>query len=201
MFLTDVSGVVSPSSPLLIGQGALDTSGNVRVSSCVFPLAGSAFRFFARVKSPEGVVQGGYATSATALSLSVLEYALPSQITQTTLVSTAMEVGTAVTAQTLTLRGPNTANLDAANIAVYLNTSSAIVSNCTVTGYATGTGVVTFIATPTVSGMNTLYVRCGSRRRPPGALRCVGFSWNFLVFLGCLLSFVKIPPNRRFWKD
>jgi hypothetical protein len=57
MYVTDVSGVVSATSPLLIGQGTLDTSGNVRVSSCVFPMAGNAFTVYARITSPEGVVQ------------------------------------------------------------------------------------------------------------------------------------------------
>ena len=57
------------------------------------------------------------------------------------------------------MNGPNTANLVAANIAVYLNTTNTLLSNCSVTNYTPVSGTVTFTATPTVSGMNTLYVK------------------------------------------
>jgi hypothetical protein len=70
-----------------------------------------------------------------------------------------MKVGTALAAQTLTLSGSGIGTLVAANIAVFLNTSSTQVSNCTVGGYDQVTGVVTFTVTPSVSGMNTLYVK------------------------------------------
>jgi hypothetical protein len=40
-----------------------------------------------------------------------------------------------------------------------LSTTSAFVANCTVTAYNQTSGLVTFSATPTVQGMNTLYVR------------------------------------------
>jgi hypothetical protein len=210
MFLTDVSGVVSSSSPLLIGQGTLDTSGNVRMSTCVFHLAGSAFQFFAKVTSPEGVVQGGFVTSAAALQIIVSDYPLPSSITQTTLTSTSLAVGTMQTAQTLTLSGANTANLSASNIAVYLNTSSTPVSNCTVKGYVAATGVVTFSATPTVSGMNTLYVivTAGSGRATEyitynGTLTVVegpvNWTWNFASTTGTLDWSVKFGYSGSSW--
>jgi hypothetical protein len=137
-------------SPLLLPSGQI----NYKISPLAFPSVGTT-----------GSLTLGFAGLSQTYALSnvftpsTVTYPLPSIITQTTLLSTALNVGKAVSAQTLTLSGSNTANLAVANIAVYLNTSSEIVSNCTVTGYAAGTGVVTFTATPTVSGMNTLYVR------------------------------------------
>jgi hypothetical protein len=137
-------------SPLLLQSGQI----HYKISPLAFPTVGTS-----------GSVTLGFAglnktyALSNVLAPSTVTYPLPSSITQTTLLSAAMAVGTAVTAQTLTLSGSNTANLAVEHIAVYLNTSSAIVSNCTVTGYAAGTGVVTFNATPTVSGMNVLYVR------------------------------------------
>jgi hypothetical protein len=46
-----------------------------------------------------------------------------------------------------------------ANIAVFMNTSGTQVSNGTVTHYNNTSGVVTFTVTPTVTGLNALYVK------------------------------------------
>jgi hypothetical protein len=81
----------------------------------------------------------------------VVSYALPSTIADATI--GALVVGTAATAQTVRLSGSSTGSLAKANIAVSVGGPN----NCTVTAYDSVTGVATFTATPTVSGMCTLY--------------------------------------------
>ncbi len=66
-------------------------------------------------------------------------------------------VNTSATGQTVTLTGTKP-GISMSNIAVFLNTSSTQVTNCTVTSYDTASGLVTFTATPSVTGINTLYV-------------------------------------------
>jgi hypothetical protein len=137
-------------SPLLTQSGQI----NYKISPLAFPSVGTS-----------GSLTLGFAglTRTYALSNvftpSTVAYPLPTSITQTTLTSHALLVSTTSTAHTLTLSGANTANLSASNIAVYLNTSNTPVSNCTVAGYVAATGIVTFSVTPTVSGINTMYVR------------------------------------------
>ena len=118
-----------------------------------------AFTFTPSATAATGTLQMTFATIARSLSAS-----LPAVlgVTQTSLESASMNVGTALAAQTLTLSGSGTGTLVAANIAVFLNNSSTQVNNCTVSAYDQGTGVVTFTVTPSVSGMNTLYVKVTS---------------------------------------
>jgi hypothetical protein len=71
VYLTDASGVLS--APTLVGQGTLDTSGNLRAPSCVFPMIGSAFTLYVRAVSPEGAVQGSFAASAGTMPIAVVE--------------------------------------------------------------------------------------------------------------------------------
>ena len=83
----------------------------------------------------------------------------PLRITQTSMESARMVVGTALPTQTATLSGTGISALVAADLAVYLNTSSTQVSNCVVGIYVAETGVVSFTPTPSVSGLNTMYVK------------------------------------------
>ena len=72
MYLVDVAGGTSTtSSPVFIGQGTLDTLGNATIPSCVFPVPGGAFTFYAKATNPEGAEQGGYAASTSPLSILV----------------------------------------------------------------------------------------------------------------------------------
>jgi hypothetical protein len=87
-------------------------------------------------------------------------FGLPSlvQVTQSTVDGTT-NVGVAST-QTATLGGAVAASkLTKTDLVVYLNTTSASVSNCTVSSYVPETGLVTFTATPSVVGWNILYVK------------------------------------------
>ena len=142
-------------SPILVCTSAVLSSSGIATASCTFTTAGTYYLYI-KLIDPDGTIKNSYLESST--TTTVIAYSLPTSITQTSIETTQLLVGTTSTAQTLILAGPNIANILAANILVFLNTSSQEISNCTVTGYQT-TGIVTFTASPTVLGMNYLYVK------------------------------------------
>ena len=150
---TDTAIATSTAYSVSASSGTVVASGSGTAAS---DTAQVAFTFAPAATTATGTLQMTFASITKSLSA---ELPAPLIVTQTSLEWASMSVGTALEAQTLTLSGAGTSALVAANIAVYLNTSSTQVSNCTVGGYAPGTGVVTFTPTPSVSGMNTLYVR------------------------------------------
>ena len=144
----------SDTSPTAISaSSALNNAGSATVT-CTFPTAGTIYLF---VKATDGNSLQQPLFVPTSSPVTVTSYSLPTSIASSSL--TSLVVNTSISSQTLVLNGPNTANLVAANIAVYLNTTNTLLSNCSVTNYTPVSGTVTFTATPTVSGMNTLYVK------------------------------------------
>ena len=143
-------------SPVLVCTSAVLSSSGIATASCTFSTAG-AYYLYIKLIDPDGTIKNSYLESST--TTTVIAYSLPTSITQTSIETTQLLVGTTSTAQTLTLAGPNTLNILAANILVFLNTTNQEISNCTVTGYQSSTGIVTFTASPTVLGMNYLYVK------------------------------------------
>jgi hypothetical protein len=143
-------------SPILVCTSAVLSSSGIATASCTFTTAGTYY-IYIKLIDPDGTIKNSYLESST--TTTVIAYSLPNSITQSSIETTELLVGAISTAQTLTLAGPNTLNILAANILVFLNTTSQEVSNCTVTGYQSSTGIVTFTASPTVLGMNYLYVK------------------------------------------
>ena len=149
-----ITGIVGGGTPI-IGSGTFDSG---VLTATMKPILSGQVYFYVKPTAP-----GGGFTSSSYLvvgPVTVTPYSLPTSISAASI--SALSVSTAASGQTLTLSGPNIANLVATNVVVYLNTSSTVVSNCTVTAYNSATGVVTFTATPTVSGMNTLYTKLTS---------------------------------------
>jgi hypothetical protein len=143
-------------SPILVCTSAVLSSSGIATASCTFTTAGTYYLYI-KLIDPDGTIKNSYLESST--TTTVIAYSLPTSITQSSIETTQLLVGITSTAQTLTLAGPNTLNILAANIIVFLNTTSQEVSNCTVTGYQSSTGIVTFTASPTILGMNYLYVK------------------------------------------
>jgi hypothetical protein len=152
VYYAATAGIISIDGLTQAGTGTL-TSNSASVSTTI-PVG--TWYIYIRVTSPSGVV-GPFLGAPNATT--VIVYSLPTSITQSSIETTELLVGATSTAQTLTLAGPNTLNILAENIIVFLNTTSQEVSNCTVTGYQSSTGIVTFTASPTVLGMNYLYVK------------------------------------------
>jgi len=150
------STIQSDLSPILVCTSAVLSSSGIATASCTFTTAGTYYLYI-KLIDPDGTIKNSYLESST--TTTVIAYSLPTSITQSSIETTELLVGATSTAQTLTLAGPNTLNILAANIIVFLNTTSQEVSNCTVTGYQSSTGIVTFTASPTVLGMNYLYVK------------------------------------------
>jgi hypothetical protein len=121
-------------------------------ASCTFASTGTWYLFI-KVTSPGGQAQGSYVRADA--TVTVADLPLPTGISSASV--SALKVGTSATGQTVTLSGASLGSISMSNIEVYLNTSSAQVTNCTVTAYSAG--LVTFTATPTVSGLNVLYVK------------------------------------------
>lgn len=103
-----------------------------------------------------GILSLTWGTITKTLSAS---FPKPWSIIQSSINSTPLTFNTEIVSQTLVLNGSGTSSLLQSNIFVYLNTSNEQLSNCIVTGYVQSTGTVTFKITPTVSGINTLYVK------------------------------------------
>jgi hypothetical protein len=150
------STIQSDLSPILVCTSAVLSSSGTATASCTFTTAGTYYLYI-KLIDPDGTIKNSYLESST--TTTVIAYSLPTIITQSSIETTQLLVGITSTAQTLTLAGPNTLNILAANIIVFLNTTSQEVSNCTVTGYQSSTGIVTFTASPTILGMNYLYVK------------------------------------------
>ena len=137
-------------------------------SGTVFPGAGTTaadttnatFTFTpATTAAATGTMVIALASITRSLSAALPAAAEPIRITQTSLESARMVVGSVLQAQTLVLSGPGVSALAASDLVVYLNKTSTQVSNCTSVTYDSGTGKVTFTVTPSVSGLLTIYVK------------------------------------------
>ena len=137
-------------------------------SGTVFPGAGTTaadttnatFTFTpATTAAATGTMVIALASITRSLSASLPAAAEPIRITQTSLESATMVGGSALHGQTLVLSGPGISALAASDLTVYLNKTSTQVSNCTSVTYDPGTGTVAFTVTPSVDGLNTLYVK------------------------------------------
>ena len=72
MYTTDATALgASSTSPAFIGEGTLDTSGNVVLPSGTFPIPGGSFTFYAQVTSPDGFKQATYASSISPMAILV----------------------------------------------------------------------------------------------------------------------------------
>jgi hypothetical protein len=142
--------------PIIVCTSApLSTSG-LATAQCTFSIAGTLY-ISIRAISPEGVL-GSLVVSS--VPLTVIAYSLPTNVSETSLLeTTTLSVGASTGSLTAKITGSNTSNVTSTNIAVFMNTSSTQISNGTVTAYNSSTGIVTFTVTPTVTGMNTLYVK------------------------------------------
>jgi len=145
-----------------------------------------------------GILSLTWGTITKTLSAS---FPKPWSIIQSSINSAQLTFNTEIVSQTLVLNGSGTSNLLQSNISVYLNTSNDQLSNCIVTGYVSSTGTVTFKITPTVSGINTLYVKIFENIISYSGTSGRGFFVDYPAIISVTESIVLSTSGCSLWYD
>ena len=182
-------GYTGSTGPTAIATAATPISIAGIVNFNVTPVNNNPIYFYIKATTMWGLIATNYVKGITPIivsSTSVSSSSLPSSLV----------LSTAVTGSTITLLGSIFASATSSNFQVFLNTSGAVGTPGSITNYSysSNTVVITFSITPTVTGVNTLYVKYTDSLSNVTNIPYLG-SNNLGYFVDAATSTFKMPTS------